>query len=334
MDIETAINLVDDFIYQENEQHLNSIQINLLRGVWLNQSYEEIAEACYCSLSNIKVVGAAFWTELSRMFGEKVTKKTIRFILESYHQDLTTGKLRSTRVKTQHNQNNLNERLDHTNIIQPQEISDSWFNSEMLLRMTERLDYSLKIISSDYNADLSPLQFFAEKLKLIHYLSAENYILNCADLDIIKICRDIIHHLSLDFPNRTITFSLFEEAILPHYNLSISTFIDQKLVEYILTNLLSNALQYSLPNTPITLDLNVEDQKAIFTIVDQGVGIPQDELLQVFQPFYCAANTHHQSGDGLGLTIVEKSVKLHKGQVSVDSQIKQGSTFTVVLPVV
>ncbi|MGB3536034.1 MAG: ATP-binding protein [Microcoleaceae cyanobacterium] len=334
MDIETAINLVDKFVYQESNQNLNTIQINLLRGVWLNQSYEEIAEACYCSLSNIKVIGAAFWTELSQILGEKVTKKTIRFILESYHQDLIAGKSRNTRLTTQHNKYNLNKRLNQTNTIQPQEIPDSWFNSEILWRMTERLDHSLKRVSSDCNADFSQLQSFSEKLKLIHHLSAGNYRLNCADLDIIKICRDVIHHFTLNFPERIITFSLFEEPILPDYNLSISSFIDPKLVKYILTNLLSNALQYSLPNTPVTLDLNVEDQKGIFTIVDQGAGIPADELLQVFQPFYCASNTHHQSGDGLGLTIVEKSVKLHKGQFAVDSQIKQGCTFTVVLPVV
>lgn len=334
MDIETAISLVDRFIYQEKNQHLNSIQINLLRGTWLNQSYEEIAETCYCSLSNIKFVGAAFWTELSQIFGEKVTKKTVRFILESYHQDLIVGKLRNTRLKTQQNQNQLNQKLDLTNIIQQQRIPDFWFNSEMLLRMTERLDQSLNTILTDSHAATRQLRSFSEKLKLIHDLSAINYTLNCADVDIIKVCRDVIHHLSLDFPDRTIIFSLFEEAILPEYHLSLSTFIDQKLVEYILTNLLSNALQYSLPTTPVTLDLNVEDQKGIFTIIDQGVGIPANELLQVFQPFYCAANTHHKSGDGLGLTIVEKSVKLHKGQVSLDSQIEQGSTFTIVLPVV
>lgn len=334
MDIEKAINLVDRFIYQEKNQHLNTIQINLLRGVWLNQSYEEIAENCYCSLSNIKVVGAAFWAELSQFFGEKVTKKTIRFILESYHQDLITGKLRSTRLQTQHNYNKLHNRLNSTNMIQPQGIADPWFNSEILLRMTERLEHSLNTISTDSHAATRRLQSFSDKLKLLHDLSAKDYTLNCADVDIIKLCRDVIHHLSLAFPDRTIIFSLFEDAILPEYNLSLSTFIDQKLVEYILMNLLYNALQYSSPTTPVILDLNVEDQKGIFTIIDQGVGIPANELVQVFQPFYCAANTYDKSGDGLGLTIVEKSVKLHQGQVSVDSQIEQGSTFTIVLPVV
>ncbi|TVQ42257.1 MAG: sensor histidine kinase [Gloeocapsa sp. DLM2.Bin57] len=58
-----------------------------------------------------------------------------------------------------------------------------------------------------------------------------------------------------------------------------------------------------------------------------------NELKQVFQPFYFATNTDQKSRDGLGLTIVQKSLRLHQGEICVSSQINKGSTFMVVLPV-
>ncbi|MEA5537218.1 sensor histidine kinase [Crocosphaera sp. XPORK-15E] len=334
MDIEVAINLVDKLVFQKNNQHLSCIQINLLRSVWLNQSYEELAEICYCSVSNIKMVGSAFWTELSQILGEKVTKRTVRAILESYHQDLKQGKLRRTTIKTGNNNNNLRKTANTIKTIKSEEIPDSWFDSEILFRLTERLDNSLKTISTNCNTDLIPIKSLSEKLQLINSLSRQKYSLNRTSLDIINICRNLINDFNLHYPNRRIILSLFEEPVLPHYDLSVSTLIDEKLVQNILKNLLSNALQYSNPESIITLDLNVEEQKGIFTVIDEGIGIPPDELEQVFQPCYSATNARQWSGDGLGLTIVEKSVRLHQGQVSVASQLKQGSTFIVVLPVV
>src|SRR6056297_2187889 len=98
MDIELVINIVDKLYYEKNNQRLNSIQINLLRGVWLNQSYEQIAKNCYCSVPNVKMIGSELWKLLSQILGEKVTKRTLRIILESYYQDLKIGKIRKTRI--------------------------------------------------------------------------------------------------------------------------------------------------------------------------------------------------------------------------------------------
>ncbi len=119
MEIEAAINLVDKLVFQETNQHLNSIQINLLKGVWLNQSYEEVAKICYCSISNIKLIGSDFWTLLSQILGEKVTKRTARTILESYHEDLKTGKLRSNRIQTGQKNNKSHTPINDTYLVNP-----------------------------------------------------------------------------------------------------------------------------------------------------------------------------------------------------------------------
>ncbi|MDJ0555791.1 MAG: ATP-binding protein [Microcoleaceae cyanobacterium MO_207.B10] len=335
MNIEVAINLVDKLYFEKTNQHLTIIEINLLRGVWLNQSYEELAEICYCSVSNVKIVGSTFWKKLSQILGEKVTKRTVRAILESYYQDLKTGKLRGTIIKTipHSNYHNPEKSINDINMIKSPTISDSWFESDMLLRMNERLDDSLKAICTTCHTELG-IKYLSEKLRLIHSLSLQKYSLHRSYLDTINLCRNIINDVKLNFPHRRIILSLFEKPILTNYNLTVSTLVDEKLVENILKNLLVNALQYSHPKSIITLDVNVEGGKGIFTVVDEGIGIPADELEQVFQPFYCGTNARQWSGDGLGLTIVEKSIRLHQGELSVASKIQEGSTFRVMLPVV
>lgn len=333
MDIEVAIKLVDKLFVQAKNEHLNSVQINLLRGVCLNKSYEEIAEICYCSISYIKMIGAGLWRDLSQILGEKVTKRTVIAILESYDQDLKTGKLRSQRIKsTELSQLTLKTAQDEP--IQPQNITYSWFNSALLLQLTEKLDHSVQKALSDTNCNLSGIQFLSKKLQQIHYLSSPQYSLNCEHLDIISICRNLINNLKVYFPDHNIILSLFEEPILPDHDLSVTVLIDKNLVQSILQNLLINALQYSEHKTIVTLALDIEDQKIIFTVIDEGIGIPNQELEQVFQPFYCATNTRQYSRDGLGLFIVERSVRLHQGEIFVSSQIKEGSTFRVILPVI
>lgn len=333
MDIEVAINLVDKLVFQETNQHLSSIRVNLLRGVWSNQSYEELAEICYCSVSHVKMLGSNFWQELSQILGEKVTKKTVRAILESYYQDLKAGKLRKISLNSSKD-SNLCEKTNNTKIIPSQAIPDLWFGSEMLLRLTERLDDSLKTIYKANNGDPGAIESLSEKLRLIHDLSAEKYSPHFTASDLIKICRALIEGFKVQFPQRTITLSLLEEPVLPDYDVAIDAVVDEKLLRNILTNLLSNSLKYSDRESPIILDINLENGRGIFTLTDGGIGINIDELELVFKPFYRGRNARQISGHGLGLTIVEKSVRSHQGELFVASQVREGSTVTVVLPVV
>lgn len=329
MDIEVAITLVDSLVFRETGQHLNSIQISLLRGVWSNNSYEELAETCYCSVAYLKMVGSALWTLLSKILGEKVSKRTLRAILESYHQDRKTGRLRNRRIEKR-----VLPRWDDTKSKEWAENPDFWFQSELLLRLTDRLDQSFNTIPSSASSHRNLISSLTEKLRLIYRLSADHYSFTPIALDIISICRNLIDELKIDFPNRIINLSLFEEPVLSSYDLTLVALIDEKLVRNILKHLLYNALQYSAPESIVTLDVNAEAQRGILTVMDQGIGIPPEELEQIFQPFYCASNTRQWSGDGLGLAIVQKSVRLHQGELSVASEMEYGSVFTVMLPIV
>lgn len=327
MNIEVAINLVDTLYFEKNNQHINSVQMNLLRGVWLDYSYEEIANICYCSISNIKMIGSTFWTELSQILGEKVTKKTVRAILESYHEDHKTGKIRKTLHQTE--KQYILPKNAETKIDLPLSKSDLWTSSEILWRMTERLDDSLKKIDSICDTDLNNIKSFSEKLKLLYHLSQPNYLFAPTFSNIIDFFRNLINN----FSHKDIVISLFEEPILFDYDLSINILFDEKILHYLFKQLLINALQYSPADSIITIDINIENQKGIFTITDEGIGIPTNELENIFEPFYCGSNAKEKCGDGLGLTIVEKSVRLHQGEICVSSQIEEGSIFTIILPI-
>jgi PAS domain S-box-containing protein len=108
---------------------------------------------------------------------------------------------------------------------------------------------------------------------------------------------------------------------------------DKALVVRMLTNLLSNAVKYSADKSLITLRLKLEDGDAVLQVVDQGIGIAQDEQKYIFEPFYRSRSVIDQvGGTGLGLSIVKDCVDLHGGTISVDSTPGNGATFTIRLP--
>ena len=107
---------------------------------------------------------------------------------------------------------------------------------------------------------------------------------------------------------------------------------DEALLRHILGNLLSNAVKYSPRGQPVHLTLQREQEVALFTIRDEGLGIPAADLPRLFTAFHRGGNVSGISGTGLGLTIVKTCVDLHGGTVSCDSQEGRGTTFTVRLP--
>jgi signal transduction histidine kinase len=100
----------------------------------------------------------------------------------------------------------------------------------------------------------------------------------------------------------------------------------------ILSNLLSNAIKYSPDGGTSDFDLTVEDKQAVFRVQDRGIGIPQEDLAQLFESFCRGSNVGSIPGTGLGLAIVRKYVDLHQGKVTAISQVGVGTTFTVRIP--
>lgn len=107
---------------------------------------------------------------------------------------------------------------------------------------------------------------------------------------------------------------------------------DSKLIGHVFTNLISNAVKYSPDGTEVHISGETFDDYVEITIKDSGVGIPADELPDLFSCFYRASTSVGISGTGIGLHLVKNIVDEHGGSMEVESEVGVGSSFTVRLP--
>ena len=109
--------------------------------------------------------------------------------------------------------------------------------------------------------------------------------------------------------------------------------MDDKLLRQILTNLLTNAIKYSPQNKKVEFQITVEHEQVKFVVSDHGIGIPKEDLENLFSAFHRGKNVGILPGTGLGLSIVKNCIDIHNGSISVESQLDIGTKFTVVLPI-
>ena len=107
---------------------------------------------------------------------------------------------------------------------------------------------------------------------------------------------------------------------------------DPPRLRQVLLDLIENADKYSPEHTPIRLVLRHTSGASFIDVVDQGIGIPPEELAQVFQRFQRASNAPEKTGSGLGLSVVKLLVEGMGGSIEVQSRLGEGSCFTVILP--
>ena len=109
---------------------------------------------------------------------------------------------------------------------------------------------------------------------------------------------------------------------------------DRELMEYAFYNLLTNAVKYSPQQTEVTAAATGENGHVRISVQDQGIGMDQKEVRQIFQKFYRTrkAEESGEAGTGIGLSIVEQIVTQHGGTIEVKSRPGEGSCFTLVMP--
>ena len=147
-------------------------------------------------------------------------------------------------------------------------------------------------------------------------------------LDLQDFCSEIIKGIKISAKYRNIHIT----SILPEIDFEV--FSDENLLRHILDNLLTNAVKYSPPGSTVHFELNFTEESIIFLIQDWGIGIPNQEQQQLFQPFYRASNIGMIPGTGLGLSIVAKCVDALQGEIEFNSQVDLGTKFIVKLPLI
>ena len=148
-----------------------------------------------------------------------------------------------------------------------------------------------------------------------------------APLNIEQVTRELVEEFQLEDAGKHIITLECQEA-------STNALLDKNLLQSMLRNLLSNAIQYSPEGSQVRLELIFEESEVIFRISDQGIGIPSSDQVQLFNAFFRGSNVGTIPGVGLGLVIVKETVDLHRGEIVVNSQVGVGTTFTVTLPLV
>lgn len=111
---------------------------------------------------------------------------------------------------------------------------------------------------------------------------------------------------------------------------------DRELMEYAIYNLLTNAIKYSPAETTVTVSTGSDGQNVKLSVADQGIGMDEKELRNVFRKFYRTkkAEASGEAGTGIGLSLVQQIVTHHHGRMEVASTPGAGSCFTMVLPAV
>jgi PAS domain S-box-containing protein len=145
-------------------------------------------------------------------------------------------------------------------------------------------------------------------------------------LELVQFCEDLVAQMQMIASQNPINFVSQDK--------SLTACIDKKLLEPILKNLLDNARKYSPSESVVQFKLSCENDKLIFQVKDMGIGISLVDQQRIFEPFYRGSNIDHIPGTGLGLSILKTLVDLHHGQVSVESKLGVGTTFTVILPLI
>lgn len=122
------------------------------------------------------------------------------------------------------------------------------------------------------------------------------------------------------------------DVVCPDYPLVING--DELRLEQVLVNLLQNAVKYDSGHGIVRVVVEQIDKNVCVSVIDHGIGIPEEAQSRLFQRFYRAPNVdpRNVSGMGIGLYVVKEIAALHGGAVTVKSKEGEGSTFTVCLP--
>lgn len=160
-------------------------------------------------------------------------------------------------------------------------------------------------------------------------MDTQKYALKLQKTDLTDLIQEVADRFSVPLKQRELSLQLNLPNTLP------MVYIDQDQIIQVLDNIISNAIKYSLAQEVIHITAKRQDPEVIISIRDEGSGIPKAELKHIFKRFYRVdkARSRDMGGTGLGLSIAREMILAHQGSISIDSDIGEGTTVIIRLPV-
>lgn len=198
--------------------------------------------------------------------------------------------------------------------------------SEMMLEdledyTSEKLTKFLKAINNSAKFSLNFLNAIAK----FSQVKSSEFELNLEKVNLIELMDNIVTKLVEKADNKNIT-------ILKNYHKKeLFLNMDASEMGIALYNVLDNAIRYSSENTTVTIAINQNKEAIEISCLDEGIGISEDNLAPIFEPFF-VVNTYDTEKIkciGLGLTVAKMIVEKHAGNLRVKSKLNQGSEFTI-----
>lgn len=143
-----------------------------------------------------------------------------------------------------------------------------------------------------------------------------------SSFDLVKLAEEVTEEMQLIAKEE-------QNIIYQHTGVESLVDLDQNLLRNCMINLISNAIKYSGEHTFIEFNTELNANQCIITIRDNGIGIPEQDQKNLFQPFFRANNTGNIPGTGLGLNIVKRYVLLMNGALEFESELHKGARFTI-----
>lgn len=203
-----------------------------------------------------------------------------------------------------------------------------------LLGFTQYLTQELNGLSSDEirefvaSIDKSARNIYNLLENLLQWsrLRTESYVYNPARVNLYEVVNDIVN---LYMPNA------FRKKIELTNNVNVDTIVhaDHNLINIIIRNLLSNAIKFTAANGQIIITAKENSSKTMISVVDNGVGISDRNIKRLFNmdERLSTQGTERESGTGLGLLLCKEFIDVMGGEISVASELKKGTTFTISL---
>lgn len=323
-DHDTRIVVVASGIDEEGKQNLRSLLQILLLSFWVGNIF-------------ILVSGYVFSGRLLQPV-RRITEDVAEISAQNLTRRLKTGDAKDEWYDLSTTLNDLLNRLQESFDLQRRFISNASHElSTPLTSISSQLEVALqrpreaeeyrKVMGSIYQ----DVQHMAKLTQALLEFAKASGNPGGLEINLIRI-DEVILGLPADVaksgPNFTVNI---EFSDLPEEEENLLVFGNETLLFSALKNIVVNACKYS-PNHGAQVRLQVQGDAIVIDVRDNGIGIPPEELDNIFQPFYRVGENRSAGGFGLGLSLAKRIIGLHKGHIHVESQKNMGTLFRITIP--